>query len=438
MNRKSKISIYLLATGIVLFIVLSAFSILNAWQAEKRQFNFTKQYYLSTAFYESNVDKNALLPLFEAYGQTIRNDSIDRNKINEKYAREATRSYGDLELRFKDRLRSQQIDTAVDVLVIISFLQVEIADSLHVIYDLDRFGSFLPIGGNANRFDLSVPDNTFFFSQVDPNLNLQVSAYVKFRNPGVYLLGKIRPQIIIVAFMLVVFIVIVVFTIRTIMNQQRVDHMKTDFINNMTHELKTPLATLSIVSKTIVPTNIEYVSETITNQVKRLESTIDQVMKLSTLTAGILEVSSINIKSFFEDLVANFKPIAKDVSLLINGLGESDKMFADAFLLETAIINLLDNAIKYGESSPILIDVQILEKNIKIKVSDNGPGIPIKYKKWVFEKFYRIPHGDTHNVKGAGLGLFHVRQIALAHGGDVSIQANSPKGTSVIIKIPQL
>ena len=223
--------------------------------------------------------------------------------------------------------------------------------------------------------------------------------------------------------------------------------MKTDFINNVTHELKTPLATLGIATKSLrneaILANPDALRNTlgiVERQNTRLQKLIDQVLTNS-LSAEELQLhkEQVSDTTFFNELLFDFKTATQHGSLeVINAVYEPEVLLrVDRFHLTTALLNILENAVKYGNETVNIKVETVLKNNLYvICISDNGIGITEKDQKAIFDKFYRAGNVNVHNVKGLGLGLYFTHQIITAHGGTIDINSAEGKGTTFTIKLP--
>ncbi|MFT4761253.1 MAG: signal transduction histidine kinase [Paraglaciecola sp.] len=239
---------------------------------------------------------------------------------------------------------------------------------------------------------------------------------------------------------------IFLFTLRTLIRQKREADLQKDFINNITHEFKTPLATISLASKNLknpkvqsARKKIDSLANLIERQNMRLQKLIDQAMDSSMADRGlILKTEEINIHEFLANRVADFKIKLSnsDAKIETNFLAQKVILPVDTFHFTTMFYNLLDNAIKYSKNAP-RIQVSTFEKNGQfiLKIEDNGIGMNLKNGVAIFEKFYRVQQGNLHDVKGLGLGLFYVKKIVEAHGGEISVESKSGKGTYFEIKL---
>jgi len=237
------------------------------------------------------------------------------------------------------------------------------------------------------------------------------------------------------------------YSIKNLITQKKIAEVKTDFINNVTHELKTPLATLGIATKSLrneaIKNNPEAFDNTlgiVERQNSRLQKLIDQVLTNS-LSAEELQLNKeqVSDNQFFNDLIFDFKTAVQRADLeVINEVYTPEVVLRiDRFHLTTAILNILENAVKYGhETVKITVATALQNGHYKITISDNGIGISEKDQKAIFEKFYRAGNSNVHNVKGLGLGLYFTHQIITAHGGTIDIQSAEGKGTTFTINLP--
>ena len=236
------------------------------------------------------------------------------------------------------------------------------------------------------------------------------------------------------------------YSIKSLITQKKIADIKTDFVNNITHELKTPLATLTLATKMLKtnevkqePKRIENTVNTIERQNKRLQKLIDQVLNNSLGYNEIqLNKESVDIKNYINTILDDFQLTVKSEGVIINRkLSLATKTInIDRFYTTTALLNILENAIKYA-GERLIIDCNIESNStLKISIKDNGIGISDKDKIQVFDKFYRAGNKEIHNVKGLGLGLYYTSQIIKAHAGTIKVQSKKDQGTTFIITIP--
>jgi two-component system phosphate regulon sensor histidine kinase PhoR len=237
------------------------------------------------------------------------------------------------------------------------------------------------------------------------------------------------------------------FTYKNLMEEKRLSNLKTDFINNMTHELKTPLSTITVAGKTLemtqIRTNEEKILETaklIGKQSVHLNQLINMILEISMWerTQFQLDKKKVMVEEIMNDIVSSFRSGCNNCASLAekyNLKGVTADL--DVVYFTTLINNLLSNAVKYSDKDPV-IDVEGFteDKKICIMVSDNGIGISRTDQKHIFDKFYRASTGNIHKYKGLGLGLYYVKKIAEAHGGDVTVSSKPGKGSIFTVTIP--
>jgi two-component system, OmpR family, phosphate regulon sensor histidine kinase PhoR len=238
------------------------------------------------------------------------------------------------------------------------------------------------------------------------------------------------------------------YSLHVIFKQKKISDITNDFINNMTHELKTPLATISMTADTLalatVNHNNEMVSEysgMIKNEVKKLSVHVDRILEAALLekNGSGIQNELIHIDQLVEDEVKIFTPRVEQLHGNIKAElpGLPVKLHANKDLLRSAISNLPDNAIKYSKNAPeIVIKLQVISGKILLRVSDKGIGISRADQVLVFEKFYRAYTGNRHDVKGFGLGLSFVKDVVGNLNGRVWVESELGKGSSFFIEIP--
>ncbi len=284
------------------------------------------------------------------------------------------------------------------------------------------------------------------FSSEGNNYKLTFDYYIDMANKrkiilrdiGITLLGSFASLMILAA--------IFIGTLRNYLEEKRLSNLKTDFINNMTHELKTPLSTITVAGKTLKLKEILNDKEKILDTAQLIGK---QSVHLNKLINLILEISMWERSQFQVDKKeTDIEELLKEISEgFRNGCGENCNFIEkydlkgltaeiDIVYFTTMINNLLHNAVKYsGESPTVTIDAKG-NNVLKINISDNGMGISKIDQKHIFEKFYRVTTGNIHKTKGLGLGLYYVKKIAEAHGGDVKVSSKKGKGSVFTIIIP--
>ncbi len=260
-----------------------------------------------------------------------------------------------------------------------------------------------------------------------------------------YILKNILPQVLfsIGLFACVSLAFLTVFN--SLQAQQRLTELKNDFIRNVTHELKTPIATVGVAIEALQdfdalqnPIRTKEYLDISKNELSRLSLLVDKVLQMSLFekTAPELKLESVPLDGLTDEILTSMKLQfeKKDAEVNFNKEGENFTINGDRVHLASVVYNLLDNALKYGNEQ-LKIDVDLIEKNnqIILKVKDNGIGVAPEYQNKIFDKFFRVPTGDTHNVKGHGLGLSYVASVVQKHGGTINMESREGEGTTFII-----
>jgi two-component system, OmpR family, phosphate regulon sensor histidine kinase PhoR len=229
--------------------------------------------------------------------------------------------------------------------------------------------------------------------------------------------------------------------------QKFLAEIQKDFVNNFTHEFKTPLAVMKIASDVLAQDNIlhqpdrlQRYAEIIRDQTGHLQSQVERLLKASATKNKRLplEKESVNALQLIEQALNKVQPLVEQKNARVELIVEDRKteIHADQAHLELAVVNLLENALKYSEDPHIVVETGKNEISFFISVKDNGIGIEKKYQKNIFKEFYRIPTGNIHNVKGFGLGLNFVKRIIDAHDGKITVNSLPGIGTEFKLFIP--
>lgn len=273
---------------------------------------------------------------------------------------------------------------------------------------------------------------------------------VQFPTKENYVMSPVRfiiPTLILTLILLVIFL----YTIIVIFRQKKLSEMKSDFINNMTHELKTPISTISLAGQMLndesvskSPAMLKHVAKVITDESKRLRFQVDKVLQMSVFdnADAALKFSEVDANEVIDNVVNTFKlKVEKfggkiDVAL---DAGKSE-VCVDEMQFTNVIFNLLDNAVKYRRED-VAPHLTVSTRNVfggrlEILVEDNGIGIRRDHLKKIFDKFYRVPTGNLHDVKGFGLGLAYVRKMVSYFQGDIEVESEYGHGTRFIIHLP--
>ena len=285
--------------------------------------------------------------------------------------------------------------------------------------------------------NLSIKNDGHYFTVFFPNVEAKSIVPVRFISPWIY--------IGIIVLLVVVFFS---YSLMIIFRQRKLSEVKNDFINNMTHELKTPISTISLSSEMLMRmenaedfNKIKRYAGIIFDENKRLENQVERVLNVAKLDKDklILNKEKMDVQEILNQLKDSFELFQKEDGAQFN-LDISDGshvITADPVHITNVLYNLTDNAVKYSEGKPVIvISTDLSEKGLTIKITDEGIGIRKEHLKSIFDKFYRVPTGNVHNVKGFGLGLYYVKLIVESHRGEIHVKSNINKGTSFTITLP--
>jgi len=271
-------------------------------------------------------------------------------------------------------------------------------------------------------------------------LLLENTTWYNIRNMG----GQIAVSLLLVGLTVLSFVLL----LRNLIQQRKLTRLKNDFISNITHELKTPIATVNVAIEALRNFNAlddphrtrEYLDIS-ANELQRLSLLVDKVLKLSMFEKKQIELrkENVDLKALAEEVTASmklqFEKYKAQVSIKTSG--ENFTILADRLHITSVLFNLLDNALKYSKEHPsIQIDIVSTNNGVELQITDNGIGIAPEFKKKIFDKFFRVPTGNTHNVKGYGLGLSYVAYVIQRHQASIEVESRPGIGSRFIIKFP--
>lgn len=271
---------------------------------------------------------------------------------------------------------------------------------------------------------------------------------VYFLKRDTYLLKEtgimVIPTIILTGLLIAIF----TYTIMIILKQKKLSIIKNDFINNMTHELKTPISTISLASQMLHDNSIsnspkvtEHISSIILQESKRLSFQVEKVLQMAVFNEGRLKLKfkELHFHELINNVIHNFELRVKNKEGKLESelMAGKDLIKGDEVHLTNVIFNLFDNAVKYSREKPeILIRTENKDGYLLVSVKDNGIGIPREHLEQIFERFFRVPTGNVHDVKGFGLGLSYVKKIVESHQGKIKAESVVNKGTKFVIYFP--
>ncbi len=317
------------------------------------------------------------------------------------------------------------------------------ADFEYGIYDCTNekmmYGNYVQINDAKTKTEISknLPKwNTqgYYFGVQFPNREAQI-----LNQMGIWSFSSIVLLLVIVFF---------AYTLFVILKQKRLSEIQKDFINNMTHEFKTPIATIAVSTEVLKSADISRQPERllnyatiIENENTRLKHHVERVLQMAKLDKESIELKKepVNVHDVVQEVVRGMQGalLDKHVTVELNLTAEQPVIQADKLHLTNVIYNLLDNAIKYSAENPqVNISVKQSDKSILLEVQDNGIGVKEDDQKKIFQKFFRVSTGNVHNVKGFGLGLNYVKQIVEVHRGKITIKSRLGEGCTFRIYLP--
>ena len=273
-----------------------------------------------------------------------------------------------------------------------------------------------------------------------------ISTY--FPDKKLSILGPIIPIVMLTLIFTIIIVTVFSLAIYYMTIQRNISEIKSDFINNMTHEFKTPIATINIASDALKNDKIvndservRYYADLIKQENKRMNTQVEMVLRMAKLERNQVDINlqEIDVNSLVRKSVSNTRFIVDNLNGTIFEEYEASRsiMEGDAFHLENTINNIMDNARKYSKENPqIYVKTYNEDDNIVIEVRDEGVGMSKAVLKKIFDQFYREETGNIHNVKGHGLGLAYVRKIVELHNGQVYAESEPGKGSTFFIKLP--
>lgn len=267
---------------------------------------------------------------------------------------------------------------------------------------------------------------------------------VKFPSRTKFLLEKAGLMFVASVLLILLLIVSILYLLRLYKQELLIAEHTKELLNNVSHEFKTPLSSIALASNMIKKKRyaneerLENYADLISKENKKLQHLVESLLRLEAVERNAFEFSKEeqNIESIINDAVSTFEMLLGDVNGKIDCVFDAKNtgVYADKMHFINVFVNLISNAIKYSKNSPdIKISTQNHNDTIEIRIADKGIGIPLKYQKHIFDKYYRVPTGDVHNVKGFGIGLAYVKSVVESHDGSIEVLSEVDKGTTFIL-----
>jgi len=447
---KSRIAIWSSLVAVILLILIQYYSISEMYKTRKDGFDDHYGRLVKTAmvnFMESFTDPS-LDSLFWVADSYSRESIIKREQIfseeEETFNKEVLSRFSQLihaqakpDDFIKQYLEDAGAETDFKSGYYIKELNLLSFDEEYLVY-LDT-ASYFQISSEAYQ--------AYSYQTIGNYFQVRYDFYIDFTHKTRIIYREMTITLILAFVTILIVILVFYFTARNIIVLKKLSDLKTDFINNMTHELKTPLSTIAVATASLSePEFLKHqekvmeISKLIKKQNRHLTELIDRILDISIWEKDKvrLDKKSVHIMEFVKEKLNSFRVEHQNDDLTIHENYDLDKDFVriDDVHMTTVFNNLLSNAVKYCSNTPELhIDVS-LKNMLNIRIKDNGIGIKKDDQKFIFDKFYRIGKGDFKTVKGLGLGLYYVKQIVTAHGGTIHLESIPGKGTEFIINIP--
>lgn len=305
-------------------------------------------------------------------------------------------------------------------------------------------GKMILFGNNPGKNAETQASQSTWHGDSDKNINFVVvtERYYSIENWNQKVFMKMLGLLIFSVVLLIVVVVLFYLSLKNLITQKKIADIKTDFVNNITHEFQTPLAALDIAVKTLrkkegelTPEHINNALNIIDRQNVRMQKLFEQVTEASLSDAAIIPIKNKPLNcTTIKEMLSDFALSHPSVTLSCEA--NNKLVYIDKFHLSTLLVNLLDNAVKYG-ATVITIHLEELQGQSVLRIKDNGIGIAPKEQKIIFEKFYRVQKGNIHTTKGLGLGLFYVQQVIKAYNGTITVNSTEENGAEFILSIPK-
>ena len=416
---------------IVLIIIITTMSLAGIL--------LTQIYWVNTAFKlkEEHFDNSVRIALKSVINDLLenKNDSIFQETIIAK-------SCGNSKLNITDFINLRQIDT----LLRNELKSMDIKSSYYFgVYS--KYTKKIVLGEFNNHEDELIKSQyQFSLASLFKPGNYYLS--VLFTNKTHILIHRMELWVFLSILFLIILIISFIFVILTILRQKKVSEIKSNFINNMTHEFKTPIATTSLAAEMIQreevitnPIKIRKYASIILDENNRLQNQVEQILQVAILESSNqqFKIRKINVNELIEDAATSFELIInkRNIKFELTNDAPNPYIMGDKIHMLNLLYNLIDNAIKYTLNNPKISVCTWNENNsIVISVKDNGIGISKEHQQNIFKNLYRVPTGDIHEVRGFGLGLYYVKTIINEFNGTIEITSELGKGSVFEALIP--
>jgi two-component system phosphate regulon sensor histidine kinase PhoR len=463
---KKKNTVFILGiTSILILISVQVFIILGVWKQRNESFSLRYTIRSQEAFNyirrnESSIGFDTVRALLNNYADKSilelrqitdqKQLEIKKKEILDNFTYIVNKEQ-DLSEMLSSYFAMREIDKNFKYSIVMNNIEYLNGDTIKI-YQSESFANRRASDRARRILPTEVPGSKIFITWLwleGNHYRLNFDYYIDYTDKQKVVLKEISGLLGLSSLSILLVGIMFMITFRNLMEEKRLSNLKTDFINNMTHELKTPLSTITVAGRTLemaqIRTNEEKVLETaklIGKQSVHLNQLINMILEISMWerTQFQLDKRTVEIEELMTDVVESFKSGGGSNSTInqkYNFTGA--KVDLDVVYFTTLLNNLLSNAVKYSDKVPVIEIEGFSEDNsICISIADNGIGINKLDQKHIFDKFYRASTGNIHKFKGLGLGLYYVKKIAEAHGGDVTVSSKPGEGSTFTVKIPQI
>ena len=418
----------------------------------------SEDYGISASFFDKKLDSLKLKNYTAKRKTEIYNDDIDKSSLKQKITPDIKiEKFGRLDL-----LDNAQYEIVFKDIAAVKPIQERVTNEMMqklLFEELNEYGVKTPFEFNvySNGLATKIKSEHFRYEKkstysipifIDNDGNNKYQLLLTFPQKKRFLFSELIGICILSIIFTLIIIIAYASALNQLIKQRQISLIKTDFINNMTHEFKTPIATINLALDAIKNPKIiddkekvlRYL-QMIKDENKRMHAQVENVLRISKLEKKELDINkeSANIHDIIEDAIEHVNLIVDDRNGTITTHFDANRtsVLLNDVHFTNVIVNILDNAIKYSPEEPV---IDIYTENVKdfviVKIKDQGSGMSKVAQKRIFEKFYREHTGDLHNVKGHGLGLAYVKRIIEDHNSQIFVESEKGKGSTFIIKVP--
>ncbi len=451
-KERVKLSVVLLLSAGLGFAFMQFLYLSSSYKLAAKEFDFLAGNLVADVFYKTPMNYEGLREysrqLLEISGE---NKPLPGPKKVENRLKKILEVYGDTGAVLKNRFKMDNMEMDFKYAITVGVFELTEPGGKRV--QLIRgsptgrepvlFGNLGHPGGSLDK-----KWNAGAFYKTGPNYYIQVDIYVNYYNRFTYLLGKIRSTILAALISALLGGGVIFFIIKTMLGQKKLSDMKTDFIDNLTHEINTPISTIDVAAQGLIRhgdrmdgEKLKETGQLIERQSRRLGELTSNVMKLSFMdkNSAAWNFEPTELSALITPLAEDFKVrhSEKELELSLHLDPDLPSLQLDQSSISTALLNILENAVRYCESKPeISISTFNMNGSPVISIADNGIGMSREEQKKIFQKFYRVPRGNVHTVKGLGLGLYNTSKIIEAHGGHIRVKSKTGGGSVFEITFP--